>query len=246
MNLLRSVVKQIFRTCGIDIHRIPKNEKNENRLLWLQDLSIKTVLDIGANVGQFALEIGPCLPDAKIYSFEPLKGEYSRLVKNINRIANCDPFCVALGDFNGTAKLYKPVKPLFPDHSELSSLLQMNNSGKKAYSVDAILEEAVTVRRLDDFIFSQRLDLNPEILIKLDVQGYEDKVIAGGRDTFIKATVLIVELIFCELYKGQRLFDECYSKLKELGFKYKGNLTGSHLLTRSGLQVEVDAVFMKE
>ncbi len=44
--------------------------------LWLQNRNIKTVLDIGANTGQFANLIQKILPQANIISFEPIKKCY--------------------------------------------------------------------------------------------------------------------------------------------------------------------------
>ena len=80
------------------------------------------------------------------------------------------------------------------------------------------------VKRLDDFIIENNIWLEKEILVKIDVQGVEDKVIRGGIETLKKAKIVITEVEFVELYEGQVLFDGIYEQLNKLGFKFKGTI----------------------
>jgi FkbM family methyltransferase len=214
--------------------------------LWLEDYDIKTVLDIGANLGGFVSVILECLPDSEVYAFEPLNDEYHRLVKDLEEVNNLHLFKIALGDYNGAAEIHKTHSSVDSGCSELSSLRQMSGKARTTYQVEKISDETVNVRRLDDLLLDENIELEPDILIKLDVQGFEDKVIAGGEVTFKKARIVIIEISFNELYKGQQLFDGLYSRLKALGFTYKGNVSGQGLLKKKGLEVEIDAVFVRE
>jgi hypothetical protein len=56
-----------------------------NQALKCHQPSFGTILDIGANVGQFALAAALHFPGATIHSFEPLPDTFSELVKNIGR-----------------------------------------------------------------------------------------------------------------------------------------------------------------
>src|SRR5262249_49722699 len=69
------------------------------------------------------------------------------------------------------------------------------------------------------------LDLAKNILTKIDVQGFEDRVIVGGLKTIRLAKLLIIELSFENLYDGQSLFDTIYQTMKQLGFEYHGNFS---------------------
>lgn len=60
------------------------------------------------------------------------------------------------------------------------------------------------------------------IFIKIDTQGYEDKVIAGGQNILQKSSLILIELSFQRLYKGQKLFHEIYTKLHNIGFLLSG------------------------
>ncbi len=82
--------------------------------------------------------------------------------------------------------------------------------------------EEIEVRKLD-YVFTE-LKIEKNILIKVDTQGYEDKVIEGGINTFSQAKILIIESSFVQLYENQPLFDNIYQKIKSLGFNYRGAL----------------------
>jgi FkbM family methyltransferase len=235
---IKNFVRNTFRTFGVDIRRIPEYEKN--KFVWLKDLNINTILDVGANIGQFVLEINRYLPSAQIYSFEPLKDAYLQLVRNGEKIKNLRVFNIALGDFNGTTKIYGNK------FSPASSILELTGLAKEAYPFVAYtFEEEVSVRKFDGIVIDENIELKSEVLIKLDMQGYEDRVIEGGINTFRKAKVVITEVSFQELYKDQVLFDLIYDELKELGFKYKGNINIS-LHSKIGTPLFADAIFVRE
>src|SRR2546421_123255 len=50
---------------------------------WLKKSNIQTVVDIGANEGQFARLAAELFPAARILSFEPLPDVYERLVRSM-------------------------------------------------------------------------------------------------------------------------------------------------------------------
>jgi hypothetical protein len=75
---------------------------------------------------------------------------------------------------------------------------------------------------LDDL--APQLELRDPLFIKIDVQGYEDEVLAGGEQTIRRAAVVLVETSFETLYEDQPLFDEVYRTLTGWGFRYAGSL----------------------
>src|SRR6185503_32021 len=103
--------------------------------------------------------------------------------------------------------------------------------------------ETVKVRRLDDCI--RELTIKKEILVKLDVQGAEDKVIHGGRELLQWAKVLIVETSFEVLYERQALFADIFKLLGDLGFTYKGALTQA-FSPLNGSVLYADSLFFRE
>jgi FkbM family methyltransferase len=206
---------------------------------WLGKEEIKTVLDIGANTGQFALRIHKILPDAQIYSFEPLSDCFEELKRNMRDVPKFRGLNYALGNEAGKQVIYRN------DFSDSSSLLPMEQLHKDAfpYTKNA-REEVIEIRRLDDIASS--LELTKNVLIKIDVQGFEDRVIQGGEQTIKRAKILIVETSFEPLYRGQFLFDGIYSMLKSCGFIFKGyeeslrNPKDGHILQCDSIFVRLD------
>jgi Methyltransferase FkbM domain len=88
------------------------------------------------------------------------------------------------------------------------------------------------------------LDLAENILIKIDVQGFEDRVIAGGLKTIQMAKLLIVETSFESLYDDQPLFDTIYEMLKRMGLTYHGNFN-QFLNPIDGNILQADGIFIK-
>lgn len=202
---------------------------------WLIEKNIKTVLDIGANTGQFAEMIHYMLPHAGIISFEPLSDCYDKLVRAGSKLGDFKAYNFALGNKEGKVPIYRS------EFSPSSSLLPMGNLHKEAFpfTKEGSVEH-IEVKRLDDL----KLQIEKPLLIKIDVQGFEDHVIEGGQNIIEKASVIIVEISFEKLYEGQPLFDKIYTELKGLGFEYHGNWYQNNDV-RNGTALQADGIFIK-
>jgi FkbM family methyltransferase len=230
---MKAYVKTFFRLFGLQVRRISPFEP----YCWLKERNIRTVLDIGANVGQFAAQIHRVLPDAMIYSFEPLADCHSQLLKNMGGVRAFHAFNFALGDKNGTERIYRN------DYTPSSSLLPADDLLVQSFPFTAqATAQEIQIRRLDDLV--EELALVEPILIKIDVQGMEDKVILAGENVFAKASILIVETSFVTLYQGQALFDAVYDLLRERGFIYMGT---EHIIRNptDGRVLQCDSLFMR-
>jgi FkbM family methyltransferase len=227
-------LRKAFQTVGIDIHRYqPKTD----RLTWLKDLSISSVFDVGANIGQFATEIREALPQAQIYSFEPLEECYNKLTATFKNDQRFMAFNCALGESESVMTINKSA------YTPSSSLRPMANSHKELFPhTKESAPEIIKIRTLDE-VFAE-LTPKPEILVKVDTQGYEDKVIAGGSKALSKAKVVLIEACFVELYEGQPLFDEIYEKMKLFGLTYQGALH-QKIDPATGRVIFEDAIFVR-
>jgi FkbM family methyltransferase len=238
--MMKKAVKKILQAAGFELRRINKNKfqpNREDRFTWIRNLNIQTVIDVGANTGQFAAEIHAILPEAAICSFEPLRECYASLVDNMSHVQKFRAFNFALGNEDSQIEMHRN------DFTPSSSILRMNHLCRQAFpftSKDVI--EKVAIRRLDHV--AKDLDLVDNILIKLDVQGVEDRVIAGGARTIEVAKLLIVEMSFESLYDGQPLFDTIYETVKRMGFVYHGNF-GQLLNPIDGNILQADGIFIK-
>ena len=202
---------------------------------WLEKYQIKTVLDIGANEGLFAMEYAKILPSATIYSFEPILAVFERLKRRTSGL-NVKVFNFGLGDASGKLKIN--VNQFSPSSSILElSAVHQENYGFAFKST----EEEITIRRLDDEFADS--DFEKNLLVKIDVQGFEDKVINGAGNILASTKVVFLEMTFRELYSGQKLFHDLYTRLYGLGFDYAGSMSQNYDINDGSVLYE-DAVFI--
>jgi FkbM family methyltransferase len=215
---------------------IPSTYENLNTH-WFESLNIDTVLDIGANIGQFTKTITSILPNAKIYSFEPLEDCFEDLEKLVATNSNLKVFNIGLGDENEILTFEQN------EFSPSSSFLKMNDNHKNAFPfTNKTKTISIQTAKLDDI--AKDLDLGKSLFIKIDVQGFEDKVLQGGKQTIQQAKLIIIETSFISLYESQPLFDDIYTTLKCLGFIYVG-MIGQLSDPNTGKLIQGDATFVK-
>jgi len=208
---LKHIIKWAVNKCGFEVIKKPSIPPYS----WLANEGIKTVLDIGANKGQFAMRIHKLLPDAEIFCFEPLSDCYEALKKQTKHNAKFRCFNYALGNEDGKQIIYHN------EYSDSSSILPMEQLHIEAFPFTKnSKQEYIEIHKLDSI--SNSLKLNKNILIKIDVQGFEYQVIMGGAKTLNDASILIIETCFEPLYKGQMIFDDIYSIIRKSGFSFKG------------------------
>ncbi len=218
---------------GLPLKFVPSEE---DKFKWLQNMNIKTVIDVGAHTGEFALKIHKILPHARIYSFEPLKDCFEKLNKNSKNIANLQCFNVALGE-----KLQE-IEIHHNDFSPSSSLLKLEEHKEHFPFTQGSTKEMIQVDTLDSF--ARKLNFQKNILLKIDVQGFEDKVITGSSSTLSDVKLIIVETSFKELYKSQPLFSDIYHILTKLDFIYLGSW-GQLKSPIDGSPCQEDSIFVK-
>ncbi len=237
-------VKAAFDAIGVEIrlHRnVAASEEKRRREAWQQrweyfaQFPIRTVLDVGAHCGEFATMIHRVLPNAAIRSFEPLPDCFKEIASLANRIPQISASNVALGNTSAKATMYRS------SFSPSSSLLRMGTLHCEAFPESAgITEEPIRVARLDDVLNPD--ELAPEILIKIDTQGYEKEVLLGGRTVLSRSRFVVVEASCYELYEGEPLFGEIHDLMRDVGFLYRGDIDQN--VSRIDKRIlQVDALF---
>ena len=204
---------------------------------WLRTLGVRTILDIGANTGQFASVAQAAFPEAQIYSFEPLPECFQRLQANLAKAGRFRAFNVGLGREAGTLTFERNV------FTASSSFRRMTDLHRKEFPLtEQTTRVRVRVERLDDL--AAQLTLHDPLLVKIDVQGYEDEVLAGGEQTIRKAAVVLTETSFETLYEGQSLFPDIYRTLLGWGFAYAGSLD-QLCSPHDGRPLQADSLFVR-
>jgi FkbM family methyltransferase len=204
---------------------------------WITTAGINTVIDVGAHTGQFSSAMRALLPETQIFAFEPLPDCFDRLMEHLGRTGNFRGFRVALGDREGPAKLWES------SFSESSSFLPMADLHKKAFPWTArSTSRTVQMATLDSYV--DELELVPEVLLKLDVQGFEHQVLLGGLRMLERIRYVLAEVSFQPLYEGQADFRDVHELLCERGFRYAGSID-QMTSPLDGSILQADALFTR-
>lgn len=233
---MKEILKKIFRSLG---YELKKKNPYEFSYQWIKDMNIGSIIDVGANQGQFALEIAKEFPNTPIYSFEPIASIYNEsLIKNTKHL-NIKTYNVGLGD-----KCEKAIINHTTYGNATSSLLEMGENHKKNFPLFVnTIEEEIEIITLDSFFETAKLEDN--IFLKIDVQGYEDKVLAGAMEALKKIKVVQMETTFIEMYKGEQLFDYFLPLMKSQGFELAG-FSAVGFDKEDGRPTYADAIYVKK
>ena len=202
----------------------------------LRRLTCRTVLDVGANRGQFALAAKRCFPDAQVLSFEPLVEPATKFRATFCRDSSVTLYEAAIGPQSGNATIH------ISRRDDSSSLLPITaQQGKLFPGTQESGTRIIRVAPLRDLIEPECL-VSP-VLLKLDVQGFELQALAGCEDLLGRVAFVYVECSFVELYSGQAFADEVIRYLQGRGFTLDGiyNLT----YDRDGRVIQGDFLFVR-
>ncbi len=204
---------------------------------WLKAANIKTIIDVGANTGQFSSAIYCFLPKAHIYAFEPLPDCYEILRRRLSRCKTFTAFCIAIGEKNGEVTFRRS------SFSKASSVLPMAKLHKQAFPwSQGESELKVPQYRLDESL--KDIHIKQNALLKIDVQGYELQVLKGAERILHQISLVLVETSFQPLYEGQCSFEQVYDFMKTHGFKYAGSY--EQLLSPiDGTILQTDSLFIR-
>jgi FkbM family methyltransferase len=233
VSLLKKAARFPFHALGLEVKRRGTDPLD----YLLRQREFRTVLDIGAHTGVFAREIRKSLPTAQIYSFEPLTGPFERLRAGMGNDPNFEAFQIAVGERNGRTLIHQD------DFTPASSLLTMTETTKKAFPhTGKGTSVEIPLQTLDSWAEAHKLE--SPLLVKMDVQGYEDKVIQGAEEVLKRADAVITEASFVELYEGQPLYCELQRLMEGRGFQMLGAVVESY--DSRGLAMQADVFYIKQ
>lgn len=129
-------------------------------------VSPKVIFDIGANIGAAAIFFAHLFPDAKIYSFEPVKENFEILKKNTDRYQNVKSFNFGLGSETSFREIFESSDPTNHGGFSLHSL-----------GVNMSKSQMVQIKSCEEF-FSENL-IEPIDLIKIDTEGAEHSILTS-------------------------------------------------------------------
>jgi FkbM family methyltransferase len=200
---------------------------------------VNTVLDVGANVGQFARKLRDSGFRGKIVSFEATSAAHGKLREE----AKADKGWIvapraAIGDSDGSTTIHVSA------NSAASSVLAMLPAHAEAAPESRyVASEEVMLRKLDT-IGRQFVSNDDRVFIKLDVQGFEYQVLQGAKELLTRVIGLQLEHSLVPLYAGEHLFHPMLHELEERGFEL-WSLVPGFVDGSTGRLLQVDGVFFR-
>ncbi len=202
--------------------------------LKAEGLHFNSIVDGGANVGQFARAASSAFPGCPIYSFEPLPEVAEKLRKNLADIPEHRVFEMALGNTAGEIEMGR-----CSDDQSSSILARAEYAGSLLEGTSDAGTQRVRIGRLDEVL--REHEIVPPLLIKLDLQGYELEALRGATEILKSASHVLVETVFTKVYEGEPHFEEIWCFLREHGFRFVRPLAFAR--DRSDCIVQADMLF---
>jgi FkbM family methyltransferase len=234
-----NILRRYIQKTGFDLRRHNiLNNSHYQQMMLLDKLKINQIIDIGANQGQYALELISSGFKGGILSMEPLSVEYEKLKAKASKHNNWLVKRCALGNFDGEIPINISL------NSVSSSIFPIMDAHLKAEAESRyISQESAPIFKLDS-IFEEYIFIKDKIFLKIDTQGYEFEVLQGASKSLPKIMGLKIELSLRELYQGQKNWIDVINFLEKNHFE----LWGIHPIFADNLDfriLQVDALFIR-
>lgn len=236
---LIDIVQSVFRVFGLHLQYYnPSNSEIALVDYLLGKYNVKTIVDVGANEGQFALKLlQKNNYTGKIISFEPVSSSFQVLSNNSKQSPNWIVVQSAVGDSEGQL----PIN--ISQNSVSSSLRKVNAHTVEAEAGTAVVKtEMVTINTLDNLL--QKQEWEDDLWLKIDVQGFEREVLHGASKALKRAKVVQIELAVIPSYEQSPYLEEIITMLRSSGFTLYSIMSGFRNYT-TGQMYEMEGFFVR-
>jgi FkbM family methyltransferase len=167
-----------------------------------RDVSVETVIDVGASDGHWSARMMRYFPDAKYLLIEAQEAAHGAALRSFKAAhPNVEFELCAAGDRDGEI------------HFDASDPM----GGQASATPFAQNNISVPVKTIDDLL--SRRGLRGPFLIKLDTHGFEVPILEGARQTMAQSAMLIIEAYNFTLCPGALRFYELCEFLEPRGFR---------------------------
>ena len=229
---MKKIIKRIFRFFGLNISKIPQNftDTEDYKKLNFNDIHISLtkkknpiIFDIGANQGQSIIRFKKLFPNSEIHAFEPIEKEFSNLRSKFQNDNSIILNNFALGENEEEKDFY------IATNTGNSSFYKLNPNTKwlevrsKQFNIkpENFISEIkkIKIKTLDEYCKSNKITKID--ILKIDSQGYEDKILLGASKILEKKIVKIIEteLMFDDIYEKHLSFYDIEKYLIKNNFR---------------------------
>lgn len=232
---LRSLARSLARHSGYEIRQIGSHSY-KRPIDFIRSRKIDLVIDVGANIGQYGAHLRKDGYTGRIVSFEPISAAYLELAERAKNDDRWKVINMAIGSEEGTASINISESSVFSSFvPQLPSAVAFDPNAK------VVRIESVRVARLDDIL--PELPPSNATFLKIDTQGFEQKVLSGAKNCLSSFLGVQMELPVMHLYEGAWEFHEAIAYMVGRGFEISNITPVNYDHTDTASLVEVDCIF---
>lgn len=203
-DLVKQLIKQLLYKSGYTISSGP------SQVDFLKSRNVSIVLDVGANIGQYARSLRTRGYEGSIVSFEPVRAAYAILCEQMSGDKYWSGRNYGLGDRRGAENMNVSENSLYS-----SMMAQTEFATKFDPAAKVSYQESIELFPLDDIFeeFSRKATF-----LKVDTQGFEEKVLRGAQRALPFLCGIQLELPIEHLYEGTWSLSHAIAELDKYGF----------------------------
>jgi FkbM family methyltransferase len=243
--MLKNFIQKLIKSLGYKIIKSSSIEKSD--LDAMTKLVIKksepVIFDVGANVGQSIKRYKKIFENPILHSFEPSIDAVNILKEKYKNEKDLFVINSAVGEkdenleFNINASTtHSSFKKLIPNTTWIKKRSKTANVDSNEYTTKKVSTKIIT---LDDYV--EKNNINNIDILKIDTQGYEDKVLLGAKNliTNNKIKLIQLELIFSEIYENPLQIYDIEKILMPNNYKLFGISNSGSLISDYIFQVDL-------
>ena len=251
---MKNKINNILNIFGISIEKIDPELKNRlsfddiyKNIFKIYDKPI--IFDIGANQGQSIDRFSRLFNNPIIHAFEPIKFEYEHLIRKYKKNKNIILNNFAVGDKEETNTIYVAKKTgnssfykINHNSKWLKKRSEQFNTSPENYAKNKQKVKVTTIDKYCRINNIQNIDL-----LKIDTQGYENKILSGSKKILKKNIISIIEteIIFDNTYQKYLTFSDIEKFLLPNNFRFCGlNTINNNLF--EGLLFSADLMYVNK
>jgi FkbM family methyltransferase len=207
---LKAQAHAVARTLGLEVHRLDLAHP-ARRQAAMRRRGINVVLDVGANVGQYAADLRRDGYRGRLVSVEPIPGVFEQLRRANEHDPSWSGHQLAISDQAGIVRLQVSTDTVCS--SVLATTETLTDHIPTAAACEQVEVQSLTL----DQLWSASKGDEDRLMVKLDVQGYENQVLDGGASTLDSLSLIEIEMGLVPLYSGGSTIHTLLPRLQAAG-----------------------------